>query len=376
MVEGGALHVIVALIAAAAAFGMWADGTKWGGWLSGPVWTVLAAAALANVGLLPHRSPLYENIVDFLVPVAVVLFLLKADIRRIVRETGRTLTAYLIGAATSVIGIFVAVLLFALGPDEPQVAGIMAANLIGGTVNVVAVADAVGFNDPTRYAALLSGGAAAAVLYLAAVGALASSPLAARLLPGRNHKPDDEHQEVPSSVERSALTAVGLMTPLLVALVTVALSRLAAVLSGQPGLTIVFATLVALAMANVLPSRMGRLRGDVELGTIAMFAFFATIGAAVDVFQLLGAAALLAAFTLMAAVVHLGLLVGAAMLLKLRLSEALVASIAGIMGPATAAAFAGGRGWRDLVTPGVMTGVLGFAIATLIGLVVERAVSM
>lgn len=374
--EAAAAHIVVALLAAVVAFGIWADGTRWGGWLSGPVWTVLAAAALANLGALPHRSEIYTGITEFLVPAAVILFLLKADFRRIVTESGPTLIAYLIGAATSLIGILIAVFLFRLGADEPQVAGIMTANLIGGTVNVVAVAEAVGFNDPTRYAALLSGGAAAAVVYLALVGALASSSRLNRLLPGRAASSDrNSSAATVSNAAAHKSTAMELLVPLLLALAVVATSRVVSVMLGNPGFTIVFSTIGALLLANIFPGFMRSIRGDVEFGTMAMFCFFATIGAGVEFVQLLGPAALIAAFTLVAAAIHLALLLASARLFNLRASDTLIASIAGIMGPATAAAFAGGRGWRGLVTPGVMTGVLGIAIATFLGLAVERLVS-
>jgi uncharacterized membrane protein len=54
-------------------------------------------------------------------------------------------------------------------------------------------------------------------------------------------------------------------------------------------------------------------------------------------------------------------------LLKLDLAELMIAANACILGPATAAALAAGHGWRDLVTPGMLTGILGYAVGTFIG---------
>ena len=59
-------------------------------------------------------------------------------------------------------------------------------------------------------------------------------------------------------------------------------------------------------------------------------------------------------------------------LLKIDLAEALVASNACIMGPATAAAIAAGQGWRSLVTPGLLVGVLGYVIANFLGVAVTE----
>jgi hypothetical protein len=55
-------------------------------------------------------------------------------------------------------------------------------------------------------------------------------------------------------------------------------------------------------------------------------------------------------------------------LLRGRLAEVLVGSIAGISGPTTAAAMAASFGRRDLITPGILCGLLGFASATFVGL--------
>jgi uncharacterized membrane protein len=43
--------------------------------------------------------------------------------------------------------------------------------------------------------------------------------------------------------------------------------------------------------------------------------------------------------------------------------------------PATAAALAAGQGWRDLVTPGMLAGILGYSVATFIGVGVTQLLS-
>jgi len=53
--------------------------------------------------------------------------------------------------------------------------------------------------------------------------------------------------------------------------------------------------------------------------------------------------------------------------LKLDLAEVMVASNACILGPATAAALAASKGWRPLITPGMLVGLLGYAFGTFIG---------
>jgi uncharacterized membrane protein len=60
---------------------------------------------------------------------------------------------------------------------------------------------------------------------------------------------------------------------------------------------------------------------------------------------------------------------------RLSLPEILIASNAAILGATTAPALAAAKGWRDLVTPGVLMGVLGYAVGTFLGTVVFTALS-
>jgi uncharacterized membrane protein len=60
---------------------------------------------------------------------------------------------------------------------------------------------------------------------------------------------------------------------------------------------------------------------------------------------------------------------------KLSLPEIIIASNAAILGATTAPALAAAKGWRDLVTPGVLVGVLGYALGTVLGTVVYGVLS-
>ena len=58
--------------------------------------------------------------------------------------------------------------------------------------------------------------------------------------------------------------------------------------------------------------------------------------------------------------------------LKLSLPELIIASNAAVLGATTAPALAAAKGWRDLVTPGVLVGVLGYALGTFLGTLMFR----
>ncbi|MDX1461048.1 MAG: DUF819 family protein, partial [Xanthomonadales bacterium] len=120
------------------------------------------------------------------------------------------------------------------------------------------------------------------------------------------------------------------------------------------------------------PRQMSRIEGDFALGTFFMYLFFVTIGASANIAALVGEAMVLVPYAIIIIVAHMLVLGIGVKLLKIDLAEALVASNACIMGPATAAAISAGQGWRHLVTPGLLTGVLGYVIANFLGVAVTE----
>ena len=64
--------------------------------------------------------------------------------------------------------------------------------------------------------------------------------------------------------------------------------------------------------------------------------------------------------------VHAVVTFGLGALFKLSLPELITASNAAILGATTAPALAAAKGWKDLVTPGVLVGVFGYALGTII----------
>ena len=132
-------------------------------------------------------------------------------------------------------------------------------------------------------------------------------------------------------------------------------------------LFILVVTAVSLLVANLGRPLVRQVGSDFEIGTLFMYIFFVVIGAGANLGEVLGAALPIIAFIVVMVLVHLVLLVIIGKLLKLDLAEVLVASNACILGPAPAAALAASKGWQPLVAPGILVGMLGYAIATFIG---------
>ena len=145
------------VLLAAGAFGLWSERTRWGARLSGAVVAIGATMLLSNLGVIPVRAPAYDVVWSYLVPLAIPLLLLRADLRRILREAGPTLLAFAVGAVGTVVGTVIAYRVVPLGEEGWKLASIFSATYIGGSMNYAAAAEAVGL----RSGDLLSAGVAA-----------------------------------------------------------------------------------------------------------------------------------------------------------------------------------------------------------------------
>ncbi|MDP7525968.1 MAG: DUF819 family protein, partial [Dehalococcoidales bacterium] len=99
-----------------------------------------------------------------------------------------------------------------------------------------------------------------------------------------------------------------------------------------------------------------------------MYLFFIAIAAGSNLEKMGRFSVLLMVFMIILLTVHFLVLLFVGSRLRLKLPELIVASAACLTGPPVAAAIAGARGWRELIAPGVLVGVLGYAIGTFIGL--------
>jgi uncharacterized membrane protein len=369
-----------AVIMAIVAFGMWVERTGWGQKLGGPLVLLALAMGLANIGVIPHSAPLFDMVAGFLVPAAIPLLLLRADFKTIFTESGPMFIAFLAAAGATVIGSFAGALLIDMGPLEPQIAGTVTASYIGGSINFVATAEAVGIKDSSIYVAGLSADAAGAVFFLLVLMLMPALPFVRSAMPSRFI--GDEAVGEPAGDAAGALPGGGTFhlaraaNGLTLSLVVCALSAWLTALFGVESLYILVVTALALLVANFAKPLVRHVTAEFELGTLFMYLFFVCIGAGANLADVLGAALPILLFIVVMVLVHLLVLVIVGKLLKFDLAEVMIASNACILGPATAAALAASKGWQPLIAPGILVGMFGYAIGTFIGVAMAALLSM
>ena len=352
--------------------------TRLGAQLTGAVIAILLAILAANLGLIPHDAPAYGFVFTYLVPVLIPLFLFQADLRKMLFETTRMTAAFLLASAGTVAGVTVAVLLLDLGglavgadiaPDqrEAAIAGLFASTYIGGSVNYAALGEITGLSrDASFFSAATAADNLFSALYL---GFLALMPGWAWLLRRfARHREADLEQEAAAPV----VTAMSLTLALGAALAIVALGDGLVGWLDLEGWRYVVISALTLAVATAFPGLPRVLAGSFELGVALSFVFFAAISAGANVTAMLQVAPLLIALVLILLILHTLVTFGFGALLGLTLPELIIASNAAILGATTAPALAATKGWRDLVTPGVLVGVLGYALGTFLGTIIFR----
>ncbi|HMB60564.1 MAG TPA: DUF819 family protein [Xanthomonadales bacterium] len=361
-----------AVIMVIVAIGLWAESKSWGQKIGGPLLLIAIAMALSNFGVIPYSAGVYDQIGGLLVPMAIPLLVMRADFRTIFSESGPMLVTFVVAVVATIIGAFAGVLVVDMGPLEAQLAGTVMASYIGGSLNYVATAEAVGLGDSSLYVAGLSADAVGAVFFLILLMLLPAIRFVRHSLPskfiGQENTlaaPAPDENSVAEAPPFNLLpAATGLAVSLVVCAVSVALSALLHI----PSMFILIVTAVALLVANFAKPLVGRVAFEFELGTLFMYIFFVAIGAGANLDHVLGAALPIMKFIVVMVLVHLVVVVLVGRFMKLDLAEVMIASNACILGPAPAAALAASKGWRPLVTPGIMVGLFGYAIATFIGI--------
>ncbi len=384
-----------AVILTGVAFTMWLERRfGWAQWVGGPTLGLLIAACLSNVRVMPTESPAYEFSSVFILPAAIALLLLHANLAQIVSKARGLLVAFLLCCLGTVAGAAIAYLLLrAWLPHSAEIAGIEAASNIGGSVNFAAVRDTFGLDATTTSALLVADNlvmvSAFVVLFWAA-----GNPWVRRLFqaqPSATPKGESERKEPVStdpfdSEARVKDLAAGFAIALsfaAIADVTGCWIRSWVVEAVHPSLRslgldqvignrYVLVSLLSVTAATCFRSAFSQLRGIRSVGTYLLYIYLFTLGFPADISAVLGRAPLLFLFCFIVSYANLVFALALGRVFRVRFEPLLLTINATVGGPSTAAAMAGSCRWPQLVLPAILVGLLGYAVATPIGIIVGR----
>jgi uncharacterized membrane protein len=368
------IFALGAILFGVAWLAFWIDTHPIGRKTSGVIWALGIAMLLSNTGVIPYSSPAYDLVGGSLVPLAIPLLLLKGDLRRIFRESGGVMISFCIASAATVAGAIIGFFLLDLGEIGPKVAGVYAGGWTGGAVNFLAVSKAVEMT-PQEFSVAISASSMVSISALMILIAIPSIKLIVRLVPTtfETSATLEKIEESENGGPRLRLTHIS--GALALSFVICAVSQAFAEWLDMTHYSILFITVLTILVANTFPKAMDKLEGEFEIGMLLMYLFFVAVGAGTDAISFIASAFHLFVYGMMIIFIHLALVLLGARLLKIDLAEAIVASAAALVGPAVTAAIATSKGWKHLVTPGIMCGIFGYVIGTFIGVTVTAMLS-
>jgi len=379
----GSLHsdkfYVLSAVMLLSSFGLTLErNTKIGKALSAPLATMALALIIANLGIIPFSSPIFDFVNTNLIPLAIPLLLYDSNLRRVISDTGTLLIAFLVGTISTIIGTILTYPLFplkSLGADGWKVASALAARHIGGAINFVAVSETLNVSGSAVSAAIAADNVVVA-LYFALLFSLATE----------GEDEEEEKSSVQSNVndEPSAIvrdpenvsnsggdiTMPSIAMSLTVASCIVTVGKLLTTALFPATSALPMISVVTVLSATLFPTFFHNLAfTGTSIGVIFMQMFFAASGAAGSIRLVMQKAPSLFIFSALQVAIHFVSLMGIGRgILRLKSNELYLASNANVGGPTTAAAMAQAKEWKRLVLPALLVGILGYATATPIAL--------
>jgi uncharacterized membrane protein len=358
---------------------------RWAARISGPVLALIVGMVLSNCKIMPTASSSYDVVEDYLVPAAIPLLLFRANLVRIVRETGPMLLAFHVAAVGTTIGAFLAAFLFRGAFDHlPEVTGIMTGSYIGGGVNFVALKDSYQISENLTNPLLVADNFIMAGMF-AMLLIIAGSKAFRRWYPHPHSIQGDREDVVALAArhwKRKEISLLDIAQALAIAFVIAAISikvtgflkgqvesRLMQSVIGNPFLLITFLTVTFTTLGQRWTEKI---QGADDLGMYLLYLFFFVIGLKADLIEVVTRVPVLFLFCLVMAGTSLAFALVVGKLLRLNLEELLLGVNASLGGAPSAAAMAISRGWSNLVLPGLLAGIWGYVIGTFIGILVTE----
>ncbi len=381
MIAPNNAFALFTILVAAAAFGMIGERKNWFLGLSGVIITITITALLVTFNLIPSASnselsvPIYDFVFTYLIPISIPLLLFNVQIKRIIKDSGRLLGIFLIGAIGIAIGAIIAAQVIDLGEETYKIAGAFVGTYTGGSVNFMAVSTTFDFIDSPLFPATIAVDVGFTNIYLLILFLLPSLHFVSRFfIPYQEQLTNDLQESISEEVtpEAPLMEQLAMCFTISGILCTIGM-WLGPIIANWIGtdinLDVLIITVLITLLANIIPQLLLPL-ADIafEIGMFLMYVFLAVIGAASDIHAIINAAPGILLFAIIMLSVHLIISLIGGKLLGISIQEIMIASSANVGGGSIAAPMAATFGLKKLVTPAILIGILGYVVGTFLGI--------
>lgn len=346
---------------------------KWASKITGAIIALLGAIIFTNLKIIPMESDVYDSVSTYIVPVAIPLLLLKADIKKVKNESGKMLSAFHISALGTVVGTFIsALLLSSLIPHIAEIAGMMTGSYIGGGANFVSMTNAFETPENVTNATIVVDNLVMALYFFVSMSI--PSILFFKNKWGMATEGGGNSGESSTYWTKKEISLKDIAVSLAIAFSVASLSSLlseyiSAIIPTSNillkmansifGNMYLIMTTLMLIVATVFSKQLEEINGAEEIGTFLIYLFFVSLGVPASVSEIIKNGAFILVFCILSVFIHLVITLAVGKLFKFKLDELLLASNACIGGPTTAVAMAIANGWNSLIVPTMIAGIWG-----------------
>jgi uncharacterized membrane protein len=384
-----ACAAFAALAATAAVSAQLEQRTAWGRRASAPLLAMALAASTSAALPAAGLAAAVDCVWGAVLPLALALALLTTDLRQL-GQSRDALLAFVCACTGTLVGTIIAFCATArwLGQDGWKLAACLCASYTGGTLNFGATATIMGLGGDSSGRALITAAMALDNVAMAAfLGLLVSMPVrsssaavdadstppavgsAAAVLTDAAAMYEADDLQQPAVTVRTAGAALA------TALACCAAAQTVAARVGCSGaalaLVAIFASTAATGVSALARKQPAHVFAGAEAAASSLLLlFFAALGACTSVRDAVSMGGAAGAYNVIVLGVHLAVTLALGASLRLPRRLLLLASNAAVGGPATAAAMASARGWRDLTHQAVLLGTLGYIVGTALGVAI------
>lgn len=362
----------------------------WAGKVTGCILASVFTMVLSNLGIIPTDAQVYDNVLGYVVPLAIPLLLFNADIKKIKKESGRALAMYLLSSIGTIAGGFIAYFVLKnVIPDLGRIIPMFVGTYTGGSVNLIAMSQYYEVSGQIVSAAIVADNVVM-IIYILVLISIPGMAIIKKIY-RRMYE-----EEVISCAEESenknkaanywgireiSLKDMAAAIAIAFTIVTIATKislRIKSIFPGG-GITSKFVSgflgnkylimvLLIVAIASIFPNKMSKIKGAQEVGTFLIHMFFAVIGAPASLIAVIKEAPLLLVVAVIIVAVNMVLSFTLGRLFNFTVEEIMIASNANIGGPTTAVAMVVSKGWGEFIIPSILIGTLGYVLGHYFGI--------
>lgn len=351
--------------------------------LTGAIIALVGAMILSNLNIIPIESPVYDQVWEYVIPLAIPLLLFRSNIFKIWKESRRLLFIFLISSVGTVVGVAAGfLLLHQFIPELDKIGAMMTGSYIGGGVNFAALSTKFQTPGELVSATVVADNSVMAFYFIVLI-TLPNMKFVKKYFKRLYTSNDDGNSNQAEAYwKRNEISLKDIAYSISIAFALVAISfkiselvneyipknnHFMEILVSIIGDQFLLLTTLTLVTVAIFSKFFENLNASDELGTFLIYIFFVVIGVPASIPIIIKTAPLLFIFVAVILIFNLSITLFFGKLFKFNIEEMLLASNANAGGPTTAAALAISKGWQGLVGPILIIGTLGYVIGNYVG---------